>query len=341
MKKDSIKITILGAGSIGSYLGGLMISSEAKVEMIGRESLAKSIKANGLKLTHFKKETIYLQPGKINYGTNNTTISTADIIILTTKSHDTKEAAKIINKYAKKEALVVSFQNGVQNTQALNNELAQVVLAGVIPFNVTAKGRGWYHCGTNGKLALEYSKDPRVLELKSIFDKSGQELTLHNNILSVQWGKLLVNLNNALNTLAGIPLKSCLSQREYRKSLALVIEEALLVIRSAGIEPANFGGAHPSKMIKILRLPNLPYSLLMRTVVKIDEKARSSMLDDLESGKNSELDYLQGEIIKLAKKNNQKAAYNILIYKAVEKAFKTHTSPKLKGSDIYEMLTNH
>jgi len=79
----------------------------------------------------------------------------------------------------------------------------------------------------------------------------------------------------------------------------------------------------------------------MRTVVKIDEKARSSMLDDLESGKNSELDYLQGEIIKLAKKDNQKAAYNVLIYKAVEKAFKTHTSPKLKGSDIYEMLTNH
>ena len=47
------------------------------------------------------------------------------------------------------------------------------------------------------------------------------------------------------------------------------------------------------------------------------------------------------DISKLAKKNNQKAAYNILIYKAVEKAFKTHTSPKLKGSDIYEMLTNH
>ena len=340
MRKASIKITILGAGSIGSYLGGLMVSSGAKVEMIGRESSAKSIKENGLKLTHFKNETIYLQPEKVNYSTNNAPLSTADIIILTTKSHDTEEAAKIINKYARKEALVVSFQNGVQNTQALKNELGQLVLAGVVPFNVTAKGTGWYHCGTDGKLALEYTKDPRILELKRIFDKSGQELTLHEDILSVQWGKLLVNLNNALNTLAGIPLKSCLSQREYRKSLALVIEEALLVIRSAGIEPANFGGAHPNKMIKILRLPNLLYSLLMKTVVKIDEKARSSMLDDLELGKSSELDYLQGEIIKLAEENNQKAAYNILIYKAVKKAFKTGTSPKLKGADIYAMMTN-
>ena len=340
MKKTSISITILGAGSIGSYLGGLLVSSGAKVEMIGRESSAKSIRENGLKLTHFKNETIYLQPRKINYSTNYATISTADIIILTTKSHDTEEAAKIINKYARKEALVISFQNGVQNTQALKNELGQIVLAGVVPFNVTAKGTGWYHCGTDGKLALEYTKDPHILELKRFFDKSGQELTLHEDILSVQWGKLLVNLNNALNTLAGIPLKSCLSQREYRKSLALVIEEALLVVRSAGIEPANFGGAHPSKMIKILRLPNLLYSLLMRTVVKIDEKARSSMLDDLELGKSSELDYLQGEIIKLAEENKQKATYNILIYKTVKKAFKAGTSPKLKGSDIYAMMRN-
>ena len=323
MKKTSISITILGAGSIGSYLGGLIVSSGAKVEMIGRESSAKSIRENGLKLTHFKNETIYLQPRKINYSTNYA-----------------EEAAKIINKYARKEALVISFQNGVQNTQALKNELGQIVLAGVVPFNVTAKGTGWYHCGTDGKLALEYTKDPHILELKRFFDKSGQELTLHEDILSVQWGKLLVNLNNALNTLAGIPLKSCLSQREYRKSLALVIEEALLVVRSAGIEPANFGGAHPSKMIKILRLPNLLYSLLMRTVVKIDEKARSSVLDDLELGKSSELDYLQGEIIKLAEKNKQKATYNILIYKTVKKAFKAGTSPKLKGSDIYAMMRN-
>ena len=66
MKKTSISITILGAGSIGSYLGGLLVSSGAKVEMIGRESSAKSIRENGLKLTHFKNETIYLQPRKIN-----------------------------------------------------------------------------------------------------------------------------------------------------------------------------------------------------------------------------------------------------------------------------------
>ena len=335
-----MKITILGAGSIGCYLGGLMISSGTTVEMIGRKETAKTLKKNGLKLTHFKKEAIYLKPKKINYSTSNNSISNADIIMLTTKSHDTEKAAKIIKKYAKNNTIVVSFQNGVQNTQTLMGILDQVILAGVVPFNVTRKGAGWYHCGTDGELTLELSYDPRILQLKEVFEKSGQKITLYENILSVQWGKLLVNLNNALNTLAGIPLKSCLSQRKYRKSLALVIEEALLVVRAAGIEPANFEGAHPRKMINILRMPDFLYALLMRTVVRIDENARSSMLDDLEMNRMPEIDYLQGEIIELAKVYKQKANYNKIIYNEVQKAFKTHTSPKLDGADIYALITN-
>jgi len=86
-------------------------------------------------------------------------------------------------------------------------------------------------------------------------------------------------------------------EHDYRKALALVIEEALSVARGYGINPAAFGKTSPDKTIKILRLPNFIYSVIVKVIIKIDATARSSMLADLESGRPSEIDYLQGEIV--------------------------------------------
>ena len=127
-------------------------------------------------------------------------------------------------------------------------------------------------------------------------------------------------------------------QRDYRRALAALIDEGLTIVRASGVDPADFGKTSADKMIKILRLPNFIYSIIMSKIVKIDSTALSSMLDDLEMGRESEIDYLQGEIVKLAQQIGQSAPYNKKILKLVNQAFKEGKSPKMSGADLYHAL---
>ena len=333
-----MNIAIFGAGSIGCYLGGQLAHAGASVTFIGRQRFKSEIDANGLTLTHFEREDITLFPDSFTFSLDPKDIAAADVILLTTKSQDTAEAAQAIKAHAKDTAIIISFQNGVSNPDVLREILSQPILGAVVPFNVTGKGPGRFHCGTEGELTVQKMDDARLETLQALFAKAGQGLVLSDDISVVQWGKLLVNLNNALNTLTGGTLKQGLLQRDYRKALAMTIDEALSVVRGAGIEPANFGKASPAKMIKILRLPNFLYAGIMNKIVKIDAAARSSMLDDLEMGRVSEIDYLQGEIVALAEKTQQSAPCNAAIYRAVQNAFKAGTSPRMSGKDIYRYL---
>ncbi len=338
MIDSPLNIAVFGAGSIGCYLGGQLTHAGADVTFIGRERFKSEIDANGLTLTHFEREKIILSPDQFTFSLAPKDIAAADIILLTTKSQDTAEAAQAIAAHAKTDAIVISFQNGVSNPDVLREHLPQKVLGAVVPFNVTGKGPGHFHCGTEGDLTVEYLNDPRLENLQVLFSKAGQGLNLSPDILAVQWGKLLVNLNNALNTLTGGTLKQGLLQRDYRRALALIVEEGLSVVKSTGIQPAAFGKADAAKMIKILRLPNFIYKIIMNKIVKIDAAARSSMLDDLEMGRVSEIDYLQGEIVRLAEKTGQSAPHNKIILELVNEAFSRGVSPKFSGAEIYQRL---
>ena len=333
-----MNIAIFGAGSIGCYLGGQLAHAGANVTFIGRQRFKTEIETHGLTLTHFEREEMCLKPGQFTFSLDPKDISAADIILITTKSQDTEHAAQSLKVHAKNSALIISFQNGVSNPEVLRQILSQNVLGGVVSFNVTGKGPGRFHCGTEGDLIAEMTDNPQLKTLQSLFAKSGQGLSLSDNILAVQWGKLLVNLSNALNTLFGGPLKEGLMQRDYRKALAMVIEEGLGVVQGANIEPADFGKASHRKMIKVLRLPNSIYKIIMNKIVKIDAAARSSMLDDLEIGRVSEIDYLQGEIVRLADKTGQSAPYNKIIYDMVGDAFAKGESPKFTGREILARL---
>jgi len=299
---EKIKVSIFGAGSIGCYLGGLLLNAGQNVSFIGRAKFRTALTENGLVLSHFERPTVILNPDIINYSLQPASISDAGVILITVKSQDTETAATSILKFGKPDALVISFQNGVNNVDVLRKILPNhKVLGGVVPFNVTSMSPGHFHCGTDGNLSIE-AGDPKSLYLSHAFSKSGQGVDIYDDILAVQWGKLLVNLNNALNALTGGTLKAGLLQRDYRRALAETIKEALNIIRNTGIEPADFGNASADKMVKILNLPNFIYKIIMNMIVKIDNNARSSMLDDLEMGRVSEVEYLQGEIVRLAQK---------------------------------------
>jgi 2-dehydropantoate 2-reductase len=121
-----------------------------------------------------------------------------------------------------------------------------------------------------------------------------------DDIAGVQWGKLLVNLNNAINALSGLPLREQLSNRDWRRLFADQIAEGLMAVRAEGIKPVSSTPVPLSLVPHLLRLPNAVFAIALAPAMKIDPQARSSMWEDLDRRRRTEIDYLQGVITEIA-----------------------------------------
>lgn len=120
---------------------------------------------------------------------------------------------------------------------------------------------------------------------------------------SILCGKLLVNLNNALNAISDVPLVEELSNRKWRLKLADQMEEGLAVLKAEGVTPSPPSPVPAWVLPYILRFPTPLFRAAAKQMLAIDPKARSSMWDDLQHGRKTEIDELQGEIIRLGEKH--------------------------------------
>jgi 2-dehydropantoate 2-reductase len=314
-----MKIAILGAGSIGAYLGGALIAAGADAVLIGRARMAENISRHGLQLSDLQGRSIALNSSQVNYAQDPAALAGADLILVTVKSADTAEAGQTIAKHAKSGALVMSFQNGIGNADTLHEILpGWTVLGGMVPFNVVQMPNGRFHRGTEGELMIEAS--PAIEPWKALFNAAGLPLAEQADFIGVQWGKLLLNLNNSINALCGLPLKTELSQRAYRRCLADLIEEATTILLAANIKPAKVAKIGPDWLPVLLRLPDFLFTRIAATMLRIDPEARSSMWEDLQAGRRTEVDYINGAVLKLATEIGRDAPYNRRIVELIRRA---------------------
>jgi 2-dehydropantoate 2-reductase len=306
-------IGIFGAGAIGCWMGGRLASGGADVVLVGRPRVMAEV-ADGVRVSDVEGAP---RVGRVRTATAAAALADATIVIVTVKSKDTTQAARELAPIVR--CPVVSLQNGVRNAAMLAAELpGRRVLAAMVPFNVVRRGPGEYHRATGGKSgALAIEDVPEAAELVAAC--AAAELAIHTtrDIASVQWAKLLFNLNNALNALSGLPLAEQLSQRAYRRCFAACQREALAAMRAAGIHPAKLSAIPPSWMPRLLSLPDAIFTRLARSVIAVDPAARSSMSDDFAAGRETEIDYLQGEVVALAARAGTAAPVNARVIELV------------------------
>ncbi|MHC2318179.1 2-dehydropantoate 2-reductase [Bradyrhizobium diazoefficiens] len=120
----------------------------------------------------------------------------------------------------------------------------------------------------------------------------------------MQWGKLIINLNNALSALSDMPLAAQLASRNWRKLFAEQMAEGLAAMKAAGINPVSATPIPLNWTPTLLRLPDMIFNAILGRTMKIDPEARSSMWQDLKQGRKTEIDYLQGAVIALAEQSN-------------------------------------
>ena len=307
----------MGAGSIGCFVGAAWQLAGCRISFLGRESVRQEVAAHGMKLSAHDGWRSSLAHDIVDFGTKPALLGKAGIILLCVKSNGTLAAAKEIARHARKGAVILSLQNGVSNPDTLRAKLpGYTVLQGVVPFNVAHLGGGRWHKGTSGDLVVEDHEVTRSLAPK--LAQGPGRLTLQGDMKSVAWGKLLINLNNAVNALSGETLLDQLGKRDYRRVVAASIMEALELLTAAGIEPAKIGPLPPRLLPHAIAAPDFVFKNLLLRVQKIDAKARSSMADDFAAGRETEIDHLNGEVVKLARSLGREAPVNSAIVELVK-----------------------
>ena len=296
-------IGVLGAGSIGCYIGGRIVQGGlGRVTLVGRPRTGAALARDGLHLTGLRGPPTHLPlSDALRFAESVEALADCDAVLLCTKGRDSEGAAAAMAAHLRPGAAVASLQNGVRNAERIRTGLGRragdvTVLRGMVSFNVVWTDSR-FHQGTTGPVLLD--PGPAAARLVAAMRAGGLDASTHADMVGIQWGKLLFNLNNAVNALSGLPLRAQLQQRPHRRLLADVITEAQAVLRANDIQPRALGKMNPTLARYVLPLPDWLFFRVASAMLKIDAEARSSMQDDLLRGRPTEIDDINGEIAQL------------------------------------------
>ncbi|BCM16388.1 2-dehydropantoate 2-reductase [Mesorhizobium sp. J8] len=335
MAKHENNIAVAGAGSIGCYVGGCLALAGREVVFLGRGGVVEAMRESGLRVSDLDGRDRCLEAQAITATDDPATaLAEADVILVTVKSGATAEMARLIDTHGRPDAVVVSLQNGVDNADRLRAALpGRRVLTGMVMFNVVLspdRERPFHaHRASQGEVMIDTGVD----SLAGLLGVDGLAVEARADMKAVQWGKLLMNLNNALVALSDLPLARQLADRSWRVILAAEIEEALAAMKAAGITPARITGLPPALLPKVLRLPDWLFGLLARRMLAIDPRARSSMWDDLKRGRPTEIEELQGAVIRLARQTGTPTPVNDRVAALVRQAEAAKRGPPGLGPE--------
>jgi len=325
------KIGIMGAGATGLYVGGMLTEGGARVVFVTRGRTLEAV-SRGLSLSRYDGFKAALKPERYEVGGVDS-IADCDIVLFCTKSGDTEAAAVELSKALKPDATIISLQNGVGNVEMLKNLLSpHEVVAGTVPFNVVRLSPNAVHCSMEGPVLIGPSQ--ASTKLARLAATSRLKLLVHDNLEAMQWGKLLLNLNNGLNVISGLPLRRQFDDPGYRKVLAMAMDELLAALDAADIHAIGATRTNPRLIPKVLRLPTWLFRIVARQQLKMDDTARSSSWDDLKAGREPETRFLNGAVCTLAEAHGRTAPVNELICRLVGDAFAAEASPEMPGAAL-------
>ncbi|GAB3024626.1 MULTISPECIES: 2-dehydropantoate 2-reductase [Oleiagrimonas] len=318
MNEPHPEIAVIGAGSIGCFVGG-HLGMQTRVRLVGRERVRAVIAEHGMRLTDLDGGRVERLPQDLDYVTDITVARTAELVLITVKSDDTPAVAQALAPVLRESAVVLSLQNGLQNVPVLREALPKcTVLAGMVPFNVLHRGHGRLHRASAGTLMAE--RHAALAPFAATFAACGLPLELRDDMREVQWAKLLLNLNNGVNALSDLPLREELALRDYRRCLALLQDEALRALKAAGIRPARLTPLPARWLPTLLRAPDAVFGLLAQRLLAIDPLARSSTWEDLAAGRRTEIEHINGEVVRLASRQGMPAPANARLLALVHEA---------------------
>jgi len=281
------RVAVLGAGAVGCYFGGMLARAGAPVTLIGRPPHVGAITRHGL----FFDGLHFQQYIPVSASTQVSAASDAEIVLFCVKTPDTEQAAKSLAPHLAPGAAVISLQNGVDNVERIRSAANIDAFAAVVYVAAAMTGRGRVKHSGRGDLILgdlpgrsqEEGNRTRQLEgMATLFERAGIPCRVSDNVEGELWVKMIINCTyNPVSALGRAQYYRTTSNSWTHAVMVKVIEEAVGVARAAGV-----------------RLPDVD---MIETVLKISEtmaNATSSTAQDLARGKRTEIDFLNGYLVR-------------------------------------------
>ena len=270
-----MKIAVLGAGAIGCYFGGLLARAGHDVLFVGRQNHVDAINAHGL-LLDTKTFTQYV-PAKA--ATDASAVDRPDLVLVCVKSADTEGAGRGLLGRLDDQTIVLSLQNGVDNAERLTAVLAHDVLSAVVYVGTEMAGPG--HVRHHGRGELLIGASPKSQALACVLADAGIPTDISPDIAAALWTKLIINCaHNALSAVANIAYGPMVATEGTTEVMTSAVHECLSVAKACGVR--------------------LPADSLAQTLALAGTMPhqKSSTAQDLARGKPSEIDFLNGYVVR-------------------------------------------
>jgi len=192
----------------------------------------------------------------------------------------------------------------------------------MVGFNVVWTPNASFRNTSDSPLSIQFSPNPVAKRFVEALQQSGVPAHSYTQMEGIVWTKLMINLNGAIMALTSFPVKKFMNDGTLRFIAAATIHEADTVIRASGIKPGRVGLITPFLLINAFLLPNWIFSFISRFIIKIDPNAKTSIHVDLDAGRKTEIDYLNGEIVNLGNQIEISTPLNSKIVDLVKEAEK-------------------
>lgn len=316
-----MKIAVIGSGAIGGLVAGYLKHRKEDVFLVGRRKSVEAIAKDGLHISgtrgniDVRVDAFYKLDRK------------ADLVILAIKTQDLEKFLKD-NLFYLKDAIVLTTQNGIQADKILANHIhkdniiSSIVMFGATylePNNITHNFEGSWIIGWPF-----VKNDPRVKEIQQVLNNICP-VTISDDILAMKWLKVFVNANNCLPAILGKSMQDTFKHLGACKISIAIWKEGLELTRRTGT--------------KLVSLPDFPLERLEKlTAMPIDEAAKifsgimvnlsrqplyGSILQSIQRNRPSEIDYINGEFVNLAKGFALRAPLNKKLVDLVHKVERT------------------
>ncbi len=270
-----MKVAVMGAGAVGCYYGGMLARAGHEVVLIGRPQHVEAIARRGLRL----ETQSFDEHVRLAASTQASAVQGAKLVLFCVKSTDTESAALEIKPFLAPDTLMLSLQNGVENADEVRKLVPQEVAAAVVYVATEMAGPGHVRHHGRGELVIEPSK--ASAEVAQTLIAAGVPTEISDNVRGALWAKLILNCAyNALSAITQLPYGRLVQGEGVTTVMRDVVDECMAVAKADGV-------TIPGDVDKAVRM-----------IAETMPGQYSSTAQDLSRGKRSEIDHLNGLIVR-------------------------------------------
>lgn len=317
-----MRIAVIGAGAIGSLVAGYLKEKNEEVTLVSRGSSVKAIKENGLTIIGTRGHSL------VRIGISDTLNYVPDLAILATKTQDINPVLQD-NSHLLQNCLVLTTQNGVQADNLVAKFVpAQNIISSIVMFGATKLEPSKVIHNFEGSWVLGNFVDTKptesLISTSLVLDKAFPTI-ISQDLKGMKYLKIFVNANNCLPAIIGKSMQEVFSDVAISRISIAIWKEAFRIIDQVGIDLVSLPGFPLEKLTKLTSMPSESaaqiFSEQMKSLSK--EPLYGSILQSIMRGKLSEIDYLNGEFVRLAEENHMYAPLNRLLVEMVHKVEET------------------